>query len=58
MTGGGPHGTTRVLVQYIYETGFKYFKMGYSAAMSYILFIIILGISIMQYTLLGRKDRA
>jgi multiple sugar transport system permease protein len=58
MTGGGPHGTTRVLVQYIYETGFKYFKMGYSAAMSYILFIIILGISIIQYTLLGRKDRA
>ncbi|MGE4465316.1 carbohydrate ABC transporter permease [Sphaerochaeta sp.] len=58
MTGGGPHGTTRVLVQYIYETGFKYFKMGYSAAMSYILFIIILGISIVQYTLLGRKDRA
>ncbi|MFA6784666.1 MAG: sugar ABC transporter permease, partial [Sphaerochaeta sp.] len=42
MTGGGPHGTTRVLVQYIYETGFKYYKMGYSAAMSYILFIIIL----------------
>ena len=27
MTGGGPHGTTRVLVQYIYETGFKFFKM-------------------------------
>ena len=58
MTGGGPHGTTRVLVQYIYETGFKYYKMGYSAAMSYILFIIILVISIAQYSLLGKKDRS
>jgi multiple sugar transport system permease protein len=56
MTGGGPHGTTRVLVQYIYETGFKFFKMGYSAAMSYILFLIILVVSILQYTLLGRKE--
>jgi multiple sugar transport system permease protein len=58
MTGGGPHGTTRVLVQYIYETGFKFFKMGYSAAMSYILFLIILVVSILQYTLLGRKENA
>ena len=58
MTGGGPHGTTRVLVQYIYETGFKYYKMGYSAAMSYILFLIIMIVSILQYCLLGRKENA
>lgn len=56
MTGGGPHGTTRVLVQYIFETGFRYYKMGYSAAMSYILFLIILLISVVQYLLLGRKE--
>ncbi|NLE14498.1 MAG: sugar ABC transporter permease [Spirochaetales bacterium] len=56
MTGGGPHGTTRVLVQYIYETGFKYYKMGYSAAMSYILFLIIMLVSVLQYALLGRKE--
>lgn len=49
MTGGGPHGSTRVLVQYIYETGFKYFKMGYSSAMAYVLFFIILIISLFQY---------
>ncbi len=55
MTGGGPAGATRVLVQYIYETGFKYFKMGYSAAMSYILFLIILAVSVIQYALLGRR---
>lgn len=46
MTGGGPYGKTRVLIQYIYESGFQYFKMGYSAAMSYVLFIIILIVSL------------
>jgi multiple sugar transport system permease protein len=57
MTGGGPYGTTRVLTQYIYETGFKYFKMGYSAAMSYVLFLIVLAVSVFQYAAL-RKDEA
>lgn len=57
MTGGGPHGSTRVLVQYIYETGFKYFKMGYSSAMAYVLFFIILIISIIQYKVLGSEEK-
>lgn len=56
MTGGGPYGTTRVMIQYIYEAGFRYYKMGYSAAMSYMLFFIILGISVFQYITLGRKE--
>lgn len=56
MTGGGPAGSTRVLVQYIYENGFKYFKMGYSAAMSYVLFAIILLVSLIQYLILDRKE--
>ena len=55
MTGGGPYGSTRVLVQYIYESGFTYFKMGYSAAMSYVLFLIVMLISIIQYAVVGRK---
>ena len=56
MTGGGPAGSTRVLVQYIYETGFNYFRMGYSAAMSYVLFVIIMAVSVLQYVFLGRRD--
>ncbi len=56
MTGGGPAGSTRVLIQYIYETGFSYFRMGYSAAMSYILFAIIMAISVIQYAVLGRRN--
>ena len=56
MTGGGPAGSTRVLVQYIYETGFNYFRMGYSAAMSYVLFLIIMVVSVVQYAILGRRN--
>jgi len=55
MTGGGPAGSTRVLIQYIYETGFQYFRMGYSAAMSYVLFAIMLAVSIIQYVVLGKN---
>jgi multiple sugar transport system permease protein len=53
MTGGGPYGRTRVLVQYIYETGFSYFKMGYASAMSVLLFMIILAISVAQFAAYG-----
>jgi multiple sugar transport system permease protein len=56
MTGGGPYGTTRVLTQYVYETGFKYFKMGYSAAMSYILFLVVLVVSVLQYAALSKDE--
>lgn len=41
ITGGGPGNSTRSLVMYIYEAAFDKNKMGYSAAMSYALFIII-----------------
>ncbi len=48
MTGGGPYGTTRVLVQYVYKTGFSYFRLGYASAMSIILFMVILLVSVIQ----------
>lgn len=41
MTEGGPNGATQVMVERIYNYGFRYFKMGYAAAFSWLLFIII-----------------
>jgi len=49
LTNGGPYDSTRTLVFYIYDNGFKYFKMGYAASISWILFIIILGITLLQF---------
>lgn len=56
MTGGGPYGSTRVLIQYIYEAGFSYYTMGYASAMAYILFFVILLISLLQFRLLSGRS--
>jgi ABC-type sugar transport system permease subunit len=56
LTGDGPEDSTRSIVEYIYETGFQQYRLGYAAAMSYILFIIILVLTIILFVLL-RRDR-
>lgn len=43
LTQGGPGTSTEVLNFLIYKTGFRYFDMGYSAALGYILAIITVG---------------
>lgn len=56
MTKGGPFGSTRVLVQYIYENGFRYWRMGYASAMAYALLIVILIFTIIQFRLTRTED--
>lgn len=41
ITGGGPSNSTRSLILYIYQVAFDKNKLGYAAAMSYALFLII-----------------
>ncbi|MDD3142570.1 MAG: sugar ABC transporter permease [Candidatus Cloacimonetes bacterium] len=45
---GGPLGTTKLIVYYIYEKGFDKLDMGYASAASIILFIVILGLTLLQ----------
>jgi len=56
MTGGGPVYSTMSLVLYVYNQGFKYFKMGYAAAIAYVLFFIILSFSIIERKYLGQEE--
>jgi multiple sugar transport system permease protein len=56
MTRGGPGGTTRVLIQYIYESGFRDFQLGYAAAMSLFLFVVMLVISYLQFRVTPQED--
>lgn len=51
ITGGGPGGATRPLIQYIYENAFVKNNLGYAASMSYILFGILLILSLAQQIL-------
>lgn len=48
MTGGGPNGATQVPVERIYTYAFSYFKMGYASAYSWLLFVIILILTLIQ----------
>ena len=48
ITGGGPGNATRVLSMLIYETGFSYLKMGRAAAISVVLFAIMLVLTSLQ----------
>ncbi len=53
MTGGGPGTSTYVFVYYIYEQAFKYYQFGYASAIAFILFFIILVLTMLQWY--GRK---
>lgn len=48
MTSGGPLGRTTVIGYYLYEQGFKYFKMGYASAIAYALFAMIFVFTLLQ----------
>lgn len=56
MTGGGPGRASFVLVLYIFIKGFEEFSPGYAAALSVILFLIILSITLLQQRLLNKED--
>src|ERR1700754_1745440 len=57
MTGGGPGNATRVLSMLIYETGFSYMKMGQAAAISVVLFAIMLVFTTLQMRLFMRREQ-
>ena len=48
LTGGGPGTSSMVLVLYLYNIGFRYFRMGQASALAYLLFAIVLVITLFQ----------
>jgi multiple sugar transport system permease protein len=48
LTYGGPLGTTKVLVFYLYEYAFKFFDMGYASAVAYLLFGVLFVLTLIQ----------
>lgn len=51
MTQGGPLDSTNVLVYAIYKNAFEYFKVGQASAIAYVLFVIILVLTFIQWNL-------
>lgn len=55
MTKGGPANSTEVGVMYIYKHAFDLLNMGYASALSVVLFLIILVLSLLQLKLTAKK---
>lgn len=55
VTNGGPENSTLFLVLYIYRTAFQSQKMGYAAALSWVLFLILLIMSFVTFKYLGSR---
>ena len=51
MTQGGPLDSTNVMVYAIYKNAFEYFNIGKASAIAYVLFFIILGLTLIQWHL-------
>lgn len=55
MTNGGPGSATLVLYMYIYNNAFKYYDVGYAAAMAFFLSLLILAISLINFRINSRE---
>ena len=54
LTQGGPANSTLTLSYYSYQNAFQYFRMGYAAAIAYVLFALTLIVTIIQFRLQKR----
>ncbi len=51
---GGPQNSTLVYMIYLYRNGFNFFRMGYASAMAWVLFILILVLTWLQFRTASR----
>jgi multiple sugar transport system permease protein len=55
MTGGGPGNSSRSVVQYLYETAWKYFRYGYASTISVVLAAIMIVVTVILFSLMRRR---
>lgn len=55
---GNPHGTTQTMIMYLYKFGFatRPKQVGYASAIAYVVFLLILIVSIIQFKFMGSKE--
>lgn len=55
-TSGGPVDATRVIYWYIFEYAFERFNFGYATAAAMVLFVVLIGVSLLQMRLLNASE--
>jgi multiple sugar transport system permease protein len=56
MTEGGPLQATDVVVYHIYRNAWEYLRMGYAAAMAWVLFAVVFLLTLVQYRWIRRGE--
>ena len=54
LTGGGPADSTTTLILYMFKQGFQFFEFGYASAVAAILFVLVLALTLAQWSLRRR----
>jgi len=57
MTQGGPLNSTLSIVLYLYQQGFRWWKMGYASSIAFVLFFIVFIVAILQMSIRKRQER-
>ncbi len=55
MTAGGPMRSTDVVVYHIYQAAWEQLRLGYASTMSWVLFVIIMAATWLQFRLMGKE---
>lgn len=55
MTDGGPAKTTSVVLFFLYEQGYRFFKIGYASAVAVSFFVIVSAFALLQARFLDRR---
>jgi lactose/L-arabinose transport system permease protein len=56
LTYGGPDNATLTISHYLYNTAFRFMKFGYASAISYVLVIVTVALSALEFWISGRDD--
>ncbi|MFE2278185.1 carbohydrate ABC transporter permease [Streptomyces sp. NPDC059454] len=57
LTKGGPNGSTRPVVEYLYDVGFTGYRLGYASAIAYVFFALVVLASAVQFVALRRREK-
>jgi multiple sugar transport system permease protein len=56
LTAGGPSGSSRPIVLFIYEVAFGRWELGYASAAAELLFLLVLAVTLAQYWAVTRRE--
>ncbi len=56
MTGGGPGHESRMVTLYLYQQAWAFFRLGYASAMSVVLALIMIAVTLIQFRLMRNES--